>query len=126
MMNSVRLSMPASAENVSLARSLAAAIAARADLPVDQLEDLRLAVSEAVTGAVTDAVIGSEVECAFAEEPGWLEVRVAYTPVAGRAPDTDGFGWAIMRALASELSVDVEDDRIAIALRLERPLPVQA
>lgn len=126
MMSPVRLAMPATAENVSLARSLAAAIAARADLPVDQLEDLRLAVSEAVTGAVTDAVIGSELECAFAEEPGWLEVRVAYTPASGRVPDTEGFGWAIMRALASDLSVDVEGDRVAIALRMERPLPVQA
>lgn len=118
--------MPAAAENVSLARSLSAAIAARADLPIDQLEDLRLAVSEAVTGAVTDALPGTEIECAFAQEAGWIEVRVTYAPVAGRAPDPEGFGWAIMRALATELSVELGGDQVTIAMRVERTLPVEA
>lgn len=126
MMKPVRLVMPATGENVFLARSLAAAIATRADLPVDQLEDLRLAVSEAVTGAVTDALPGTEVECVFAEEADWIEVHVNYAPVPGRSPDTDGFGWAIMRALATELSVELAGDRVTIAMRVERTLPVEA
>lgn len=124
--DAVGLIIPAAAESVGLARSLAAAIAARADLPIDELEDLRLAVSEAVTGAVTDAVAGSQVTCTFVEEAGWLQVQVSYRSEAGRRPDSEGFGWAIMRALATELSAEVEDEVVTLTLRIERTRSAQA
>ncbi|MFM7145303.1 MAG: ATP-binding protein [Actinomycetales bacterium] len=122
----VCLCMPATAENVSLARSLAAAVAVRADLPVADLEDLRLAVSEAVTGAVTDAQPGSQVRCSFVEQAACVIVRVSYRPRLGHGPDTDGFGWAIMRALATELTAETDQDQVILTLRIERSVPVQA
>lgn len=124
--DAVHLTMPATAQNVGLARSLAAAIAARADLPIDTLEDLRLAVSEAVSGAVADAVPGSQVSCSFAETPDRLSVQVRYQSQGGRGPDTDGFSWAIMRALATELTCDVAGETVTVTLHIERSLPVQA
>lgn len=124
--DAAHLTMPATAQNVGLARSLAAAIAARADLPIDTLEDLRLAVSEAVSGAVADAVPGSQVSCVFAETSDWLSVQVRYQSPGGRGPDTDGFSWAIMRALATELTCEIEDETVTVTLRIERSLPVQA
>lgn len=124
--DAVHLTMPATAQNVGLARSLAAAIAARADLTIDTLEDLRLAVSEAVSGAVADAVPGSHVSCSFAETSDRLSVQVRYQSPGGRSPDTDGFSWAIMRALATELTCDVAGETVTVTLHIERSLPVQA
>jgi len=124
--DAVHLILPADEASVGLARSLAAAIAVRADLPVDELEDLRLAVSEAVTGAITEALPGSTVSCTFVEEAHWLQVVVRYRARNGNGPDTEGFGWAIMRALCTHLDAQVEGDAVTLDLRVERTLSAQA
>ncbi len=51
----VSLIFRAATRNAALARTVAAAMAARADLPLDQLEDVRLAVDEAVSQLILDA-----------------------------------------------------------------------
>ncbi|MBU6245597.1 MAG: ATP-binding protein [Actinomycetales bacterium] len=120
----VHLSFPAQTENVALARTLAAAIAARADLPVDQLEDFRLAVSEVVTGAIVDAGSGAPIACAFSEDDDGVGLVVTYPAPA--VPDAEGFGWAMIRALLSNVEAGQDDGIVSIRARLERRQPVRA
>lgn len=120
----VHLAFPAQTQNVALARTVAAAIAARADLPVDQLEDFRLAVSEVVTGAVIDAGAAAEIACAFSDDADGVGLTVTYP--AASVPDTDSFGWAIVRALLSQVEARRIDGTVSIRARLERRQPVRA
>ena len=80
MTNAVTVSFPAQTQYVSLARTMAAAMAVRADLPIDQLEDLRLQldggalgllpVVEEVAGFLRDGALaaggaGGKKSCGF-------------------------------------------------------------
>ena len=74
MTDTVTVSFSADTRNVALARTVAAAVAARADFPLDRLEDLRLAVDEAVTQVI--ACASSDVTCIFTEGDHAIEVEV--------------------------------------------------
>jgi hypothetical protein len=56
--DTVTLSFGAQTENVALARTLAATMSARAELPPDQIEDVRLAVDEVVRHVIAAASSG--------------------------------------------------------------------
>lgn len=116
----VVLAFPADTTNIALARSLAAAMAARADLPIDQLEDVRLAVDEAVTQAVSCAVPASTVECRFTARDGWLDVEVRVPSATGEAPSRGTFGWTVLSALVDSADADVADGILVLRLRATR------
>lgn len=63
--NEMKVRLPAVGENERLARAIVSAFCARADPTVEQLGDLRCAVSEAVTNAIVHAYRGREdrMEC---------------------------------------------------------------
>ena len=52
MLNDMKLVIPAMSENEALARSVVGAFAARLDPTLEEVEDIRTAVSEAVTNAI--------------------------------------------------------------------------
>jgi serine/threonine-protein kinase RsbW len=91
--DSVTLAFTAQARNVGLARSVAAAMAARADLPIDQLEDVRLAVDEAVSMALVEAPDDGLITCVFDVEGTSLGIRVSAPSRSGREPARDTFSW---------------------------------
>lgn len=121
----VRLTFPADAQHVTLARTMAAAVAAHADLPIDQIEDLRLAVSEAVTQVMGDAPPDGTIECAFDDLDGDLHVTVAAPTTTGMLPSTDSFGWAILRALVADLMASIDGSHVRLTMRLERRPAIQ-
>lgn len=126
MPDTVTLTIPADTAYVAMARSVAAAMAARADLPLDQLEDARLAVDEALTQAIGDAAPGSEVACSFAVHSTGLVVEVSAASASGQPPSTGTFSWIVMKALVDEVSADVQDGRLTLRLSLSRSFAVQA
>lgn len=126
MPDTVTLTIPADTAHVAMARSVAAAMAARADLPLDQLEDLRLAVDEALTQAIADAVPGSEVACSFTVHDTGLVVVVSAASASGRPPSTGTFSWIVLKALVDEVAADVQDGMLTLRLSLTRSLAVQA
>ena len=67
--NYIKLEFPARSANESMARSAAAAFAAQLDPTLDELGDVKTAVSEAVTNAVVHA---------YPEQMGtvWLRLRI--------------------------------------------------
>ena len=60
LINRMSLTFPASSVNESFARSAVASFCAQVDPTVDELSDLRTAVSEAVTNAIVHGYRGNE------------------------------------------------------------------
>ena len=116
----VVLAFAADTVNVALARTLAAALAARAELPIDQLEDVRLAVDEAVTQAIACAVPASTVECRFAAGDGRLDIEVRVPSATGEVPSRGTFGWTILSALVDAADADVADGILTLRLQVTR------
>lgn len=78
--NSVHLEFPSLAENVGFARAAIAFFASRLDFTLDELEEIKVAVSEAVSNAVVHAYPegpGPVVVDATVTAEGELVVRVA-------------------------------------------------
>lgn len=126
MNDAVTLTFLAQTRNVSLARTVAAAMSARADLPIDQLEDVRLAVDEAVTQLVLDAPADSEVSCIFEIRGTDLDVQVSAPSLSGAPPARDTFSWTVLTALVDEVTATVDSGRVILALHISRHVPVGA
>ena len=126
MTGSVVLAFEPDTANVSTARMLAAAMAARADLPLDQVEDVRLAVDEAVTQAIADCPPDGTVEIRFAVDDGALTVDVEAPSSSGRPPAAEAFGWSLVLALVDSASADIVDGVLHLRLRAVRAAAVES
>lgn len=124
MSGTVTLTFPANTQNVSLARTVTAAMAARADLPLDQLEDARLAVDEAVSQVIADAPQGAHVTCEFTVHDSELEVIVRAPSVSGSVPPTGTFSWTVLSALVDDVTSVVDDGDVVLRLRVVRAVAV--
>jgi len=102
----VTLSLPADKDYVVLARSAVAHLGARVGLSMEEISDLRLAVSEACVLFLAGdflQVVGETLDCTFAESEGALHVTVAASIEAPGTPAVDSFGWNLLAALVDEL-----------------------
>jgi serine/threonine-protein kinase RsbW len=126
MSSTVTLTFPADTRNVALARSLAAAMCARADLPLDRLEDVRLAVDEAAAQLIADASEGSQVRCDFTLGSASLDIVVSVPSRSGAVPATTTFSWTVLSALVDSVSASVSDGRVELSLQVSRPVAVDA
>jgi serine/threonine-protein kinase RsbW len=114
----IRLSFEADTRNIAMTRMVAAAMAARADLPLDQLEDARLAVDEAVTQVIEAAPAGAEVVCIMAAQPGALSITVSAPGT--QEPSRSTFSWTVLSALVSSVDAELADGRVTFMLLIER------
>ena len=72
----VELRIPADSAYVSVLRTTTAGLAARLDFPIDDIEDLRIAVGEASAMVLPEADVASDLLCRFFMRPGELTVAV--------------------------------------------------
>ena len=72
----VELRLPADSAYASVLRTTTAGLAARLDFPIDDIEDLRIAVGEASAMVLPEARPGSDLTCRFYLRPGELTVRI--------------------------------------------------
>ena len=121
-MNGLRTSFPAVSRNEALARGLAAQFLMLMDPTVEELSDVKTAVSEAVTNAVVHAYRGrqGEVSLEFSEADGELtvsvsdtgrgieDVELARTPFYTTAPEAErtGLGFAVREAFMDSVEVE--------------------
>jgi serine/threonine-protein kinase RsbW len=75
----VELELPARADLLVLARMTVGAVAARAEMPVDDIEDLRLAIDELCLSAVGDQRDG-RLELRYDWGPSGMEVSCTFRP----------------------------------------------
>lgn len=123
----VELTVPADPAYLAVLRTASAGLAARMDLTLDEIEDLRIAVDEACalllrpapgTGADAREADGDVLTATFTISADVLEVRVAGP---GRSlPERSSFAWAVLEALAGEVGTASEDGTCAIVLRHRR------
>ncbi len=118
--DSVELRIPASSAYLALARAATAGICARLDFPLDRLEDLGLAVDEAVSLLLLDAIPGSELTVTWEPAAGGVAIRIGSQSSSCRTPRTTSFAWTVLSALVTDASAGISGDRVTLTLVADR------
>lgn len=121
--NYMSVTFPAKSENESLARVLASSMAAQLDPTLEEMSDLRTAVSEAVTNSIIhgykqDSSKEIEMICELYKNYivvtvidhgcGIEDIQLARKPLYTTAPELErsGMGFTIMESFSDELNVE--------------------
>jgi serine/threonine-protein kinase RsbW len=113
----VRLTLPASRENVAVIRHVLGAFAEALQLPADLVEDMRLAVTEACTNVVRHAYRDGEagpIDIVVRPSGDSLELIVMDRGRGmGSSVDTDGpgLGLPLIAALAESVKIEAGSPR---------------
>jgi serine/threonine-protein kinase RsbW len=119
----VELRLPADSAFVSVLRTTTAGLAARLDFPIDDIEDLRIAVGEASAMVLPEAADGSDLVCRFYMTPGALTVSVGVTARGATSPDYDSFAWQVLTTLATNATADTATGQFRINLTMQSGHP---
>ena len=108
----IELIVPANSRHAITARLLAASVAADAGFSIDEIDDVRLALSEAF--ALFEPDDGGRIRISFTASQRRLELRVS--DEAGRAPiEPDPVAHSILRSVVASYLVDAT----SVVLRVE-------
>ena len=118
--NEVQLRMPADGAFVSALRTLTAGLAARCDLTIDQIEDLRIAVDEACSLLLPHMAAPAHLTADFTLEPGAIRVVASVPADPSAKPDQGGLAWTVLSALADDLLVSNDDGVLSVAIGKQR------
>jgi serine/threonine-protein kinase RsbW len=121
----VAIRVPADGAYVATLRLATASLAARCDLTVDDIEDLRLAVDEACSLLLALAAPGRTLEAEFVLTPGQLRVAASIEAVDGADIDRGGFAWTVLGALASGVEIANQAGRLTISVTKRREAAAQ-
>ena len=99
----VEMRVPADGTFVAILRTVAAGLAARCDLTLDEIEDLRLAVDEACALLLPHAAPDASLTARFVLHSRSLAFIASVPAEPGAQPDKEGFAWTVLRALADDL-----------------------
>ena len=121
MSNIMEVKFSAKSENESLARVIVASFAAKLDPTIDELADIKTAVSEAVTNSIIHGyggregeitivcrICGKQIEVTVRDEGiGIEDIPKAMEPLYTTKPEWErsGMGFAFMEAFMDELQV---------------------
>ena len=100
--DTVDLRVPADPAYLAVLRTATAGLAARLDLTLDEIEDLRIAVDEACALLLEHQThAGEELHAAFTIRAQTLEVVVRGP--ARNLPEGSSFAWSVLEALVGEV-----------------------
>jgi len=117
----VEIRLPADGAYLSVLRTATAALAARLNFTIDEIEDLRIAVDEACALVLVKAVPEGELLCRFVIDPIGMTVVVTAPTRDGTPPARDSFAWMVLSALAGEVDASISaDSHLTISMRKER------
>ena len=117
----VTVCMPAEGAYLSVLRTATAGLAARLDFTLDEIEDLRIAVDEACAMLLSQAIPGTNLDCAFDLDAEAMTITVSVTAAEPRIPARDTFAWTVLSALAGTVDSRLgPDDQVSIVLRKRR------
>ena len=114
----VELRVPADPAYLTVVRTASAGLAARLDLTLDEIEDLRIAVDEACTLLLDPAADDAQLTAVFRLGDGTLEVEVRGP--ARELPERSSFAWAVLEALVGEVFTGTSATGAWIVLRHTR------
>jgi len=114
----VELRVPADPAYLTVVRTASAGLAARLDLTLDEIEDLRIAVDEACTLLLDPGATDQDLVATFRLGEGSLEVEVRGP--ARELPERSSFAWAVLEALVGEVFTGTSAEGAWIVLRHTR------
>jgi len=120
----VLLAVPASGAWLGVLRTATASLPSRLQFPLDEIEDLRIAVDEAcvmLLGLPAQPAAELMLTCRFAILPDGLEVTVS-APVSDRAvlPPEHSFAWQVLVAHITSVSGKAGGGNASIVLTKRR------
>lgn len=120
--NEMKLEIPSKSQNESFARVVVAAFASQLDPTIEELSDVKTAVSEAVTNAIIHGYENKpgviEIKCRIEERRltveindfgrGIEDVELARQPLYTSKPDMErsGMGFTVMETFMDDLEVE--------------------
>ena len=109
----VSAEVPATPDFVQVLRNVAAGVAARADMPIDQIEEIRLAVTEAASLLLTEA-LGTTLRMSIRRDADVVDVELSSDGTTG-SWRTDriesSWAWIVVSGLTDEVALDREGAR---------------
>ena len=119
---SVRLTFPANASYLVLARAAVAAVCARLDFPLDRLDDVKLAIDEACAMLLSDAKPDSQLRVSLLPHPeGDVAITITAITRHGRTPRKHSFSWTVLSALVDSVEAAAsESAQVTIAMTASR------
>jgi stage II sporulation protein AB (anti-sigma F factor) len=117
--NRVKMCFPSNSENVAIARVAAAAFAAQLDLTLNDIDEIKVAVSEAVSNAVihgygdkpgeiefTMSLADNQLEFIITDHgKGIADIKQARQPSFSTDPERMGLGFVFMESFMDDLEV---------------------
>lgn len=133
--NYLKISFPSLPENVSLSRVIVAAFAAQLDFTLNELEEIRVATSEAVSNCVIHAYRehSGEIQLELKIENGTLSIKVsdegcgiqdldlAKTPAYSTDPERMGLGLVFMESFMDEMTIESQPNQGTQVLMIKKP-----
>lgn len=117
----ITLQIPASSAYLALVRAATSAVCARAGYPLDRLEDMKLAVSEAAGLLLQDAAAGAKITVRLTP---WAErdligvdADVSTRSSSGRTPRPTSFTWTVLASLVNNVHADMTGETVTLRLR---------
>lgn len=118
----VSLRVPAETGYASTLRTLAAGLAARLDFTMDDIEDLRMAISEGCAIVLDGADPQTQLTCDFWLTDGRITARLAVVTSSAPLPQQDTFAWQVLSALTSDVTTSSIPGEFSLTLTLESSL----
>ena len=134
--NKMILTIEAKSQNESFARSVVGAFFSQMNPTIEQIEDLKTVVSEAVTNCIVHGYQGKqegkiEIKCMLQYEEKFIQVQIVdygkgiddvtkamqpfYTTVPGE--ERSGMGFTVMQAFCEQVKVASEDGCTSVLLQ---------
>ena len=125
--NKMRLEIPSKSENERFARTVCAAFILELDPTLEEMSEIKTAISEAVTNAIIHGYNGNECTVLIDGEIedrtvtytivdngcGISDIKKARQPLYTQKPDSErsGMGFSIMEAFMDTLTVESEENK---------------
>lgn len=133
--NYLKVEFPSLPENVSLSRVIVASFAAQLDFTLNELEEIRVATSEAVSNSVIHGYreTDGQILLELGARDGVLEIKVidygcgindldlAQTPTYSTDPERMGLGLIFMQSFMDELKLESEPGKGTRVVMRKKP-----
>ena len=122
----VELRLPADGVYASVLRTTTAALAARLDFTIDDIEDLRIAVAEAGALVLPMADPGASLTAHFELGRGTMTVEVSTDAMDNPEPELESFAWQVLDTLATDALVTSEGGVFRVRFTMTSQLAASA
>ena len=133
--NYLHVSFPSLSENVSLSRVIVASFAAQLDFTLNELEEISVATSEAVSNCVIHAYPDQPGEMRLElkikddtlmikvidEGCGIQDLELARTPAYSSNPERMGLGLVFMESFMDEMTIESQPQKGTQVLMVKKP-----